>query len=102
MLETMLKMLIAQLPPGTLESIAALAQEWKEYQILTRQKLGYLESKAESADNRLTYLCNASDDINEKLILIMAESNITPTLQNEVLAMAQADPRNYPTTENVK
>lgn len=54
----------------------------------------FLESAAQSADNRLVYLIRELESANEKLTLIMSETHISPDLHAEAVAMSRADPRN--------
>lgn len=83
-----------------LMKMAPQAQEfmtaWLEFMNRMGRKLDYSEAKLESLDNRTSYIANELDKANERLVLLMSETNLTPELHAEALMMANSDPRNSP------
>lgn len=69
---------------------------WVKFMNHLGEKLKWSESKLETIDNKLTYVVREIDQANERLILIMAETNLTPTIHDGVIGMAASDPRNQP------
>jgi|SRR6185312_8056075 len=69
---------------------------WLDFMNRMGRKMEYSESKLETIDNKMTYIARELDKANERLILIMSETSVTPELHGDVLMMANADPRNRP------
>jgi hypothetical protein len=74
---------------------------WLSFMDRLGRKLDYSESKLESLDNRTVYIASELDKANERLVLLMAETNLTPELHHDALMMASADPRNRPDLNGV-
>lgn len=89
-----------------LMKMAPQAQEfmsaWLEFMNRIGRKLDYSEAKLESLDNRTVYIARELDVANERLVMIMSETNLTPELHHEAMMMANSDPRNAPSTEWLK
>lgn len=79
--------------------MAPQAQEfmgaWLEFMNRLGRKLDYSEAKLETLDNRTSYIAREIDTANERLVMLMSETNLTPELHAEALMMANADPRNH-------
>lgn len=81
-----------------LVKMAPQAQEfmtaWLQFMDRLGRKLDYSESKLETLDNRTAYIAREVDTANERLVMLMSETNLTPELHHEALMMANSDPRN--------
>lgn len=93
----MLEMFLKMLPPDTMEAFRQAPQfmdAWTKFMLHLRERLSYGESRLETIDNKLSYVVSRVDEANERLVLIMSETNLTPVIHTAALAMAAADPRN--------
>ena len=88
--------LMKSLPEVTkiIPQVEEFIKAWLAFMNKLSPKLDYLEAKAETNENLLNFLVSAVTGVDEKLTLLIAESNISPNLQQEVEAMSAIDPRN--------
>jgi hypothetical protein len=67
---------------------------WTEFMQTLGRKLAYQENVLAGIEARLGHVSRGVDAANDRLILLMSVSNLTPELHDSVVAMANADPRN--------
>jgi hypothetical protein len=77
-----------------IEELPKKVEEWTVFLKKLDTALKYLDARVEGSDNKLSYLCTLTEDVSEKLTLLMSETAVTPVLHDNVLAMADEDPRN--------
>lgn len=76
------------------ETLPQKVEEWSRFLAELKSALRHLDARGETVDSKLSYLCGVSEEISDKLTLLMTESAVTPELHDAVLAMAEDDPRN--------
>src|SRR5208282_6006341 len=87
MLEEMIKRFF---PPHVLEGVGKIPTLMQNGLKLVER----IDGRVETVDNKITYLCDLVEAVSDKITLLMAESNLTPELHDDVLLRASDDPRN--------
>jgi hypothetical protein len=87
-------MIMKALSPENMAAGTDFIKKWTEAIQVLLDRTKHAESMAAVADSKLDTLVSGVEAANERLILLMAESNLTPEIHSDVLMMANADPRN--------
>lgn len=67
---------------------------WTAFMNKLGDDVKHQDAMAQTIDNKVSFLITQSEEISDKLTMLMSETNLTPELQNDVWQMAQSDPRN--------